>query len=113
MKKIFIKIRSLYREIQAFSNKKFGKIFTLFDNIRKLFRISRTLSILWSVLKILISFNMLYSFPIPFLFEPVNVLVNVFRNLVDDLHCIYFAIYSWLRERFFENPLPEISIPNK
>ena len=110
MKKIFIKIRSLFREIQAFSNKKFRKIFTLFDNIRKLFRISRTLSILWSVLKILISFNMLYSFPIPFLFEPVNVLVNVFRNLVDDLASIYFAIYYWFRERFFGYPLPDISI---
>ena len=111
MKKIIKRFISLFREIKLFIFNKFGRIFNFFTRIRQLFELSRTLRLIWSIIKIVISLNMLYSFPIPFLFEPLNVLANIFRDLVDNLASIYFSIYYWFRERIFGYPLPDLSIP--
>ena len=58
--------------------------------------------------------NIIFAFPVPFLFEPLNGTVNFFKDLFDGLMEAYFKAYFWIKERIFGISKPNIpEIPRR
>ena len=72
---------------------------SLLYRYRIVFKYSSIWSLLLTAIKLIIAFNVVFSFPVPFLFEPLNGLVALFKSLFDDIIELMFRIYLWIKEK--------------
>ena len=55
--------------------------------------------------------NVIFCFPVPFLMEPLNGLVNLFRDIFEGFVEMFHQFYFWIKEKFFGYKMPEIPEP--
>lgn len=72
---------------------------SLLYRYRLVFKYTSIWSLLLTLIKLIIAFNVVFSFPVPFLFEPLNGLVALFKSIFDDIIELIFRIYLWIKEK--------------
>lgn len=111
MKLIYKRFKSLLKSIVKVL---ISQIESLYYRYRILIRFSSIWKILWLLIKLFISMNIIFAFPVPFLFEPLNGIVNFFKDLFDGLMEAYFKAYFWIKERISGISKPNIpEIPRR
>ena len=73
---------------------------SLLYRYRLVFKYSSIWSLLLTAIKLIIAFNVVFSFPVPFLFEPLNGLVALLSHyLTMGPIELIFRIYLWIKEK--------------
>lgn len=91
MKKIIRRLISLFKKIKQYSIGKLITIINLFNKFRLFFKLPKIWSIMWSIFKLLISMNLIFAFPVPFLLEPLNSIVKIFSSLFENFATLFIA----------------------